>query len=235
MSVEPIKTAVGIPVYNRFDMLKECVEAFVLDDRIDEVVIVDDASEEVYREKIREWIRKLPKVKCYWNPKNLDCYKNKHQAVWCCRSPRVILFDSDNIMTKQYLDAVFSVEWDSTTIYCPTFAKPHFDYRKFSGVTVDRRTVYAYADDPTFMTALNTANYLVPRAAYIDCFDPNVDPHTADSMWMAYRFLGMGYKLHFVPGMHYEHRVHDGSHYKLNVHKTGNFAAEIERRIKALR
>ena len=232
------KIAVAVPVWNRVELLKQCLAGILGDPRVGEIVIVDDASEADYYEDLETWVCKQNRpIKLIRNPVQLDCYHNKAQAVLHCRLDRVILFDSDNILLPSYLDVLYQQieEWNPKVVYCPTYAQPHFDYRKFNGVTVDRTTVHHYVEDQTFLTALNTANYFVPRQGYLHCYDEGVDPHTADSMFMALRFLEEGFKLAFVEGLHYFHRVHDGSHYKLNVHKTGAFADVVEARLKALK
>lgn len=232
------KLAVAVPTYNRFEMVKECLAWVLNDQRVSEIVIVDDCSTDGSDEVLEEWVAESnsPKISFGRNERNVDCYENKYRAVLNCVSPWVILFDSDNHLETGYLNALFDLAtWDPDTVYCPTFAKPHFDYRKFEGLEVDAHTVRPYLEDQTFLTALNTANYMVPRVRYIQAWDESVDPHTADSLYMAYRFLKQGMKLSFVPNLHYFHRVHDGSHYKNNVHKTGNFAEQVVRKLKALK
>lgn len=228
--------SVAVPVYNRFQMLKECLQEVLTDDRIDEIVVVDDCSQDIYWKQIQEWAEKHHKVKIFRNNVNLDCYRNKRQAVSHCTNDHVILFDSDNLLSKAYVDKIFEqAPWNEKTVYCPTFAMPHFDYTSLDGQIVSKATVKHFIHSDTFKTACNTANYLVPRQGYLDCFDPTVDPHTADSIFMAYRFLSRGYLLAFIKGLHYYHRVHDGSHYKNNVHKTGKFASKVEAFLKALK
>lgn len=229
------KISVAIPTFNRFEFLRECVNDILTDDRVDEIVIVDDASEPGFYCQIVDWASRIPKIKTFRNVKNLDCYANKAQAVSHCTNDRVILFDSDNILTTAYIDKIYEQSpWEPNTVYCPTFARPHFDYTQLDGQIISRSTVRHLMGNDTFKTALNTANYFVPREAYLQCFNPNASPYTADSIYMAYRFLDAGYMLAFIKGLHYDHRVHDGSHYKNNVHKTGNFAIQTEMKLKGL-
>ena len=229
------KISIAIPVFNRFELLVKCVEQILEDPRINDITIVDDASDpDVYRQ-IERWSLNYEHVFVFRNAENLDCYANKHRAVECAQMDRVILFDSDNILTTAYIDKIFEqYPWQPQTVYCPTFARPHFDYRQFNGSIVSKSTVRFLMDNDTFRTALNTANYFVPKQEYLMAWNPDINPHTADSIYMAYRLLEQGCHLAFIKGLEYDHLVHDGSHYKNNVHKTGNTEAHTIARLKGM-
>lgn len=226
----------AITHYNRFDMLCESFAQVADDPRINEIVISDDASDDGSWGQICDRFALHSKVHAYQNPTNLDCYRNKAQAVRRSRHPWVLLFDSDNVLTPEYLDALFAVApWDRRQAYLPTFAAPTFDYRSFAGVTVDRSTVAQYVRRGNFTTALNTANHFFARDEYLRVWDSAVSPGTADSIYMNYRWLEGGNALTFVPGMHYLHRVHDGSHYvQKHTREMWDFGQELERRLEEL-
>jgi len=226
-----------IPTYNRFKLLLECVRNVLTDRRIAEICISDDHSLDVSFSKLMEWAGKhFPKVSLYRSPVNQDCYFNKHRAVQLAKHDWVILFDDDNIIPTSYLDTLFGLpSWDENTVYCPEFAQPYFDYTDFSGCLITRGNVASYMLRPHFATALNTANYFFHKNTWLGVWDGSVNPHTADSIYQAYRLLNAGKQLYITPGLRYFHRVHDGSHYKNNVHKTGKFAAEVEAKLKALK
>ena len=229
------KIGIAIPTYNRFQMTIESFEQVMNDDRLKEVVIVDDDSQDGSCGKLWKYFEGNKKVFVSKNTENLDCYRNKAEAVSVLDTEWCILFDSDNTLTPAYLDKIYSIsEWNENTIYAPVFAEPHFDYRKFEGLTVNRENVKNYLHDQTFLTALNTANYFVYRDTYLKAFNPEVDPVTADSIYMAYRFLEQGNSIHFVPGLTYHHRVHDGSHYQNNNHRTGNFYNQTLQKLREL-
>jgi len=188
------------------------------------------------KERIVDFYRGWEKVKVFRNATNMDCHRNKAAAVRRATLPWVILFDSDNVLTRRYLDTLFAISvWDSHVVYCPSFAQPYFDYRAFEGEVFDRHNLGLRAINPTFLTALNTCNYFVHRDDYLAVWDGSVDPHTADSIYQNYRWLASGRRLLITPGLHYFHRVHDQSHYKQNVHKTGGFAREVEIKLRNLR
>lgn len=209
--------SVAFTHYNRRDLLLEAFAGVVDDPRVDEIVVADDCSTDGSYEELQVILSASSKFRLFRNPRNVDCYRNKAAAVGYSRNPWVALWDCDNRFTSAYLDALEAVgELDPGTAYLPVFAEPDFDYREFSGLTVTRENVQQYVDQPMFLTALNTANYVVPRAAYLEVHNPNVDPVTADSIYVNLRWLLSGRALHFVTGMHYVHRIHPGSHFQLN-------------------
>lgn len=230
------KIGIAIPTYNRFEMTLESFEQVLNDERVSSITLVDDCSTNGDGIRLLEWCsgRKEPVI-VYKNGSNLDCYKNKAVAVSKCTDEWCILFDSDNILTPDYLNKIYSIpEWDEHTIYAPVFAEPHFDYRRFEGLTITRENVKNYINEPMFLTALNTANYFVHRDTYLKAFNLDVEPVTADSIYMTYRFLEQGNSIYFVPGLTYHHRVHKGSHYQNNNHRTGKFHEQTVQKLREL-
>jgi len=210
------KIAIGIPNYNRFTEVVESFEKVLEDDRISYVLICDDASTDGSMDKLVLNFMEHPKVHFVDNAVNFDCYANKKRTVENVKSEFMILLDSDNIIDKSYIDAIYAIpEWDKNTFYTPSFAKPHFDFRKFEGLALSKENISQFIGFPNIEVCLNAANYFVNRETYLRCFDESVNPVTSDSIFMASRLLEMGGKIHVVPNMHYEHRIHDGSHYRL--------------------
>lgn len=230
------KVSIAIPTYCRAEMLIQSFSQVLGDERVGEVVITDDCSPDGSFQKVCAWADGNPKVRVYRNERNLDCYRNKREAVAMATSKWVILFDDDNVLGPDYLDTLYAqAPWDPRVLYCPDWAKPAFNYTALAGVRVDRRNVAGMMKREHFATALNTANYLVHRETFLGVWDGTVDPVTADSMFHAYNHLAAGGAVLIVPGLRYEHRIHDGSHYKKNVHRTGNFADVVEQKLKSLK
>ena len=225
----------AITTYQRYDLLLKSFMYVLHDERISEIVIVDDASDKEVFDQVKAYCDQYPKIKLYQNETNQDCYRNKQIAVAHSSNPWVILLDSDNEITQQFLDVLYSIdEWDFNTIYQPVFAAPHFDFRAFSSRLVKKDNVAYLMSQQWFSTALNAMNYFVSRDEYLRVWDDTINPHTADSIYQNYRWLDAGNRIYFVEGLEYFHRVHDGSHYKNNHHKTGNFYTIIENRLKAM-
>jgi len=242
--------------FNREAMLLESFAQVIDDPRIGEVVISDDASTDGSYERLVERFQGS-KVKVYQNPTNLDCYRNKAEAIRLCTSDWVILLDSDNIIGKDYLDVLFSLpSWDKDVIYCPDFAMPHFSYVHWGGKMIDRHNVSSLMGCPSpcrvmtrrgmvtkmvldpissrFRCLLNTANYFLHRDSYLEVWEGGVNPHTADSIYMSFLWFRSGRRYYVVPGLRYIHRIHPMSHYRLHNHKTGNFLPEVEKKLMDL-
>jgi glycosyltransferase involved in cell wall biosynthesis len=228
----------AITSYQRFEMLLESFAQVFNDDRISEILIVDDFSEEYIFKKLKNHIDIIgsSKIVLHRNEINLDCYFNKRRAIDLCSNEWVALIDSDNIFTKDYIDAIFAIEeWDIDTIYQPEWAMPHFDFREYTGLTFSKENIAEYIDKPMVSTLCNAMNYFVNKEKYTDVWEGTVDPHTADSILQNYNHLKSGGKIYVTPNMRYIHRIHDGSHYKINVHKTGSLYSEIENNLRNLK
>lgn len=207
--------------YNRTDLLFESFEQILNDDRISEIVISDDCSNpEVYQTVCWKY-NGIDKVKIYRNEKNQDCYRNKRIAVAMASNEWVILFDSDNILTKDYIDAIFSQrQWNKTWAYTPEFARPHFNFLDLTGIAISKNNIATLVTKGQCSTMLNAMNYFVNRDEYLRVWDGSVDPVTSDSLYQNYNWLKGGNTIYVTPGLQYDHRVHNGSHYQQNVKRT---------------
>lgn len=210
----------AITSYNRDTLTLDSFRHVLQDERISEIVIVDDHSSEHYYNTLKILADGRDKVKLYRNENNLGCYHNKRRAVELASNEWVILFDSDNIIRPDYLDAIFKYEsWHKDRIYAPSFAKPHFDYRHFD--LIDRMNIRSEISRKNFEAVINTCNFFINRGQYLKVFDQEMsEPWTVDTMYFNYCWMKAGGDIQVVPGMHYDHLVHDGSHYKEHNRKT---------------
>lgn len=228
--------SICITTYNRY---KETVEAFkqVVDHpRISEIVIVDDASDMDIYTKLREAVLSYSKVRLIRNLFNRDCYENKKTAVSYSANKRCLIWDSDNVLTMDFVDKLFLIPvWEDDTIYQPSWAMPLFNFRQYEGVTLTKQNIGEYLDKPMMSTLLNAMNHMVNRDKYLEVWQSGINPHTADSILQNYNHLKSGGKIYVVPELFYEHVVHNDSHYKNNVHLTGNLYHEIEQKIRELK
>lgn len=235
MDNEEEKISLAITTFNRYDLVLESFLQVLPSEHISEIVITDDASEPEIFDKLKAFCDEIPKIKLYRNEKNLDCYLNKRNVVSKCTNKRVILWDSDNVMTMDYINKLLGERpWNDEIIYAPDFAQPNFDYREFSGLVVNQHNAREHVSRRLFLTCLNTCNFFVHREKYLERFDDSIDPVTFDSLYFAYCWLRGGGTYKFVEGLQYHHRVHPESHYLKNNHRSGNLAAEIEQKLRAL-
>ncbi len=149
--------------------LLSCLAPAQVHDEIDEIVVVDDGSENFV--DLEELLSNTPKVKLFYSSTNRGVFGNKLEAVACTSkvSDWVITCDSDNVMDKEYLDRVIAVDKDPQAWYCPSFAKPRFDYRGLVG-TYNLRSVAQIIHHKIFACCANTGNQVVHRESFMSVF-----------------------------------------------------------------
>lgn len=224
-----MKFTLAVTHYNRSALLKQCFPDLV--GKVNEILIYDDCST---KEEIREVVNNhYFHAKIRGNVQNMGMSRAKADAVNHSQNNWVILFDSDNIIKEDYLKAI-PKRLDPNVIYCPSFARPDFDYRPFEGVLLNRETIKPFLNKPMFDCHLNTANYLVNRKVYMKNYRFNPDVKGNDTLWHAYNHLANGGSFFIVPGMEYFHRVHAGSEYMKHVNYNLKQATEIKKLILEL-
>ena len=230
------KISICIPTWERDGLLFKSFEQVHDDERVSEIIIVDDCSNQGLYDLLIEKCKAYSKVKLFRNAHNQDCYKNKAISVSHATNDFCILFDSDNVLDKEYIDRIFEIqEWDKHTAYLPSFAKPLFSYTQHEGVTITRENAASYIMQSMMSTCLNCMNYFVHGKEFLRVRDEDVNPHTSDSLFQNYNWLKHGNKLYIVKDLHYEHLVHQESHYIKNHEKTGKFHNELMQKIFELR
>jgi len=234
-----MKLTLAITTFNRYDLLLESFAQVIDDPRIDEILIMDDASELKYWDKIKELPNTNPKIKVVRQLTNQGMSRNKRDAVFNSKNDWVILFDSDNVIGRDYLDAfentnswVFDHPY-SKIIYCPSYAKPTFDYRKYDGRIFDG-AAKPNLNDPTCNCLFNTCNYIVHRDTYLSVWKPNEEMKGSDTIWMNYLWLKSGHLFKVVSNMHYFHRVHKDSGFMQDCDYNMKKAEEIRKLIMEL-
>lgn len=238
------KVALCITHYNRVDMVMRSFEKVADDPRISAIIIYDDNSDkEAYNDLFVRTLY-MDNVYLFAGRQNVGCYHNKAQAIreadLLNDSEYAILLDSDNVIDTSYLDALFRVPesyWDGKTILAPDFARPHFDYQRFSAMYLDKKYIKQFIPTMSrtrFDCLINCANYVVPVKEYLRVFDPDFNPWTCDTVYQLYNWLKAGNGMYVVPGMQYDHLIHDGSHYKEHVHKVPGLFEKITQDIMKL-
>lgn len=232
------KISLCIPTWNRVDMTINSFIDVLDDDRVGEIVIVDDCSMIDNFTQLQFRLKALDnnKIKLYRNDENLDCYRNKREVISKAINEWVIILDSDNKITTDYLDAIYAIAiWDKSVILQPEFARPLFDFRQMSGQTISRYNVAHYTNIKPFLWLINAMNYFVNRDEYLRVWDGSIDPVTSDSIYQNTNWLKAGNSIHVVPNMQYDHLVHNGSHYKNNVHRTGNLFEVLMQQLREMK
>jgi glycosyltransferase involved in cell wall biosynthesis len=229
--------SVCFTTYNRTDLLYQAVEPFINDERVKEIVISDDASNENIYAEIKAKYLTTSKVKIFRNESNIDCYYNKRQAVKHATSEWVALLDSDNTFDSSFIDVIFSQKpWKHSFAYAPEFARPHFNFTDLRGVAISRNNVSSCLPVGSCETMLNAMNYFVNRDEYLRVWDKSADPVTSDSLFQNYNWLKAGNSIYVTPGLVYYHLVHGGSHYQNNHRRTpSGFHESIVNKLKEMK
>lgn len=240
-----MKLSLCITTFNRYEMTIESFEKVLNDNRIDDIVIIDDFSTDGSYEKLK--LLCSNKIRVYQQNANIGMSLNKMNAIKQAKNDWCIIFDSDNIIAPDYLDAFYDyitrpksneiIKPSSETIFCPDFAKPDFDYTAYSGQTgrrYDSSNIKHYIKEDRFNCLMNTCNYIVNRDFYLKAYKHNSLHIASDTIWHNYNHLLMGGNFHVVPGMQYFHRVHKDSGFMKGIQYNMKQAEQVRDLIRNL-
>ena len=217
------KIVIAIPSHgDRTQWIKRTIQNVADDPRVSEIVIRDDGSGPEVEEKLAELENMHDKVNIVLGNKTGSSFMAKFLLMQLLNADEpgwVILLDSDNVIDKDYLGAIFSKVWNAATVYCPDEAGP-FSYKRLSGVTINEQNVVGLLKSEVrndVVMLLNTGNYFINVATYCKFIlpdqKPNIDPEAADGIYVNRILMENGVGFHVVPGLRYEHTVHAGSTY----------------------
>jgi glycosyltransferase involved in cell wall biosynthesis len=245
-----MKLSLCITTYNRYEMTIESFAKVLNDQRIDDIVIMDDCSTDKSFIKIHESLSSNKKISFHTRIENVGMSRNKRDAISHAKNEWAIIFDSDNIIGPDYLDAFYNhtladtrnnfTEHFYNCIFCPDFAKPNFDYRAFSRAQPPTYGIYNAKDaarcmiDSRFNCLMNTCNYIVNRDFYLQAYKHNPQHKASDTIWHNYNHLKAGGLFAVVPNMQYEHRVHDGSGFMQEAQYNMQKSEEVRKLIQQL-
>lgn len=228
--------SLAITTHNRDSLTIKSFQNVYDHPMVNDIVIVDDHSEKKILNSLIGGVASIDrhhKIRLTSNSENLGMMLNKRKAISLCKNEWVIIFDSDNVIESNYLNAI-PKELDPNVIYCPSFARPTFDYRKFSGWTVGIPEAKKMVQDRMGNACFNTCNYLVHRDAYLKVFKEDEKVKGTDTIVFNYEWLKSGRKFMIVPGMEYFHRVHDGSGFMKDADYNMRMAEIYKQKILAL-
>jgi len=213
------KISVAIAHYQRAESVHLPLKNILGDERIEDIVIYDDGSEEREYEQLRRSVEKIEKVRLFRRDVNAGALRTKWEAVEQCASDWVLLLDADNTAFRSYLDSLFAVPcWNSNSIYCPSFAWPFFDFRVLANRELDFEMVRAHVVDGLLRRVylLNDGNYFLPRQNFLEVTKPALDlPRSAaDVLEVNYAWLSAGKTLNVLGrDAIYCHRVSSRSYW----------------------
>lgn len=202
-----MKLSLCLTHLNRTNLLKDCYPDVL--NLVNEVVIQDDKSNPFEQALLADHFANS-KTRIFYNSVNIGMSRNKAEAISNANNEWCIIFDSDNVIGPEYINAI-PTKLDKRTIYVPDFAEPEFDYRKYTGISITRENIHRFIKDREFECLMNTCNYLCHRDEYLKVYRYNKDMKGTDSIWMFYLWLQAGNRFEVVPNMRYFHRIHAGS------------------------
>lgn len=219
-----MKLSLAITTYNRPELTLKSFEKVLGEDRIDDIVIVDDFSRQENFDKLFHGVESFSKVRLVRNQFNLGMSRNKTKAISLTKNDWVIIFDSDNVIDVDYLDALeeelFLWKWEenSRVIYCPSAALPKYNYEGYAGVSfgINQAKVWLEKQPKQFGALMNTCNYVVNKKRYLETYKHNPDVDATDTIWHNYNHLKNGGVMLVVPNMTYQHLIHDESGWRKN-------------------
>ena len=101
---------VAIPFFNTIQYLESILEPLINSPYIDEIIINDDGSD--YGIDINH-----PKVKIFYNEKNVGAFRNKYLSISRSSNEWVYLLDSDNILPESSIEVVNKIKNLNPNIY----------------------------------------------------------------------------------------------------------------------
>lgn len=221
------KISISIAYYNNARFMEKTLETLVNDDRISEIIITDDKSDDI--SMLKDILKKMNcnKIKLYYNKKNLGCYHNKITAVSKCSNDWCILLDSDNFIEKSYIDNLYKMKkWEKDTIYSPdrpiTFPgnpSVNLDFRKYSNNFITKEIYLTDFNIIKFQCLINNCNYFLPCKEYVKCMDEGFKKYNRDiidcldSAVLFTDWLTNNNKIKVVKNLSYYHRLHPNSNY----------------------
>lgn len=228
------KISIAIPTYNSSEFIGNTFKYVLNDSRIDEIVINDDGSFDFDDLKAVVDSFQSKKIKIFSNEVNKKAFENKAIAVEKCSNKWVVLLDSDNIITKNYIDTIYSLVWDSNTIYCPSDAKPLLDYTCFAGQTVHKGNLADFVKHKKAFAMLNDGNFFFRRDSYLRAFNEMPkDSYLSilDVLYFNTHWILQKNTIEIVDNLSYFHRHHKNSFFMKNKEKSADIIATIHKKI----
>lgn len=230
--------SVAIPHFNGARMAHVSLFNILNDPRIAEILFLDDGSEAEDFNRLKTKLKPFThKVKLFRRDLNWGPFATKLQAVGLCTSDWVILLDYDNTLLPEYLETIFNLTaWEKSTIYCPGFAYPYFDFRKDLGdKDINLNLSSARINSGDFNRRFfNAGNYFLHKDSYVQCLKPFWNYSViADVIFANYLWLSSNNTLKVLRNSRYIHRIHRASTWLTNLQESKRVFNATEKRLQA--
>lgn len=207
-----------IPTMRRWSFLERSLPIYLANPYLGEIVIVDETGEDY--EILKRVYGEEARVRLYKNEQRLGPFLNKLKCMQLARHDWICLVDSDNFVDIEYFHKIEAQKpLDPRTIYMPSFAEPHFDYRQFNGeVLTKTRLSEIYKTDryARMEMCLNHGNYVISKTAVETLSQYEGEEFaavcsTCDVLYANYLLVKNNFILYIVPDLTYSHVVHENS------------------------
>lgn len=233
--------SLAITTYNRSDLVVESFLSVLNNEYINEIVIVDDFSDESIFDDLKLKLDELQnnKIKLYRNDSNLKPLLNKLETIKYCQNEWVILLDSDNKITNDYIDVIKKLEKDEDVLYVSEKLL-HFnnevisDFFNIKNCFINNNNIKDFLNRPELTTVLNVGNFFVNKNKYLETFIDKVieyELQTNDALYFSYLWIMANRTINVVDGLSYYHRQHDGSWYLNNSFECNKNTNELINRL----
>lgn len=232
----------AITTYNRSDIVIDAFISVLNNDFINEIVIVDDSSQESFFEELNTKINQLEnkKIKIYKNEYNLKPFLNKLEAIKKSTNDWIILLDSDNKITDEYIQIIKNLERDKDILYLPEILLNFdnsiiSDFHSLKDVVLNKKNIKEFLENNLITTILNVGNFFVNKNNYINTFENcNFDENlqTNDAIYFSFLWITNNLNIKIVDNLKYYHRQHNGSWYLNNKIECENNTTNIINKIK---
>ena len=218
----------GITNYNRCELLFESFIKIIDDERIDEILISDDNSDNKIFDDVLNKLEYLKsknesynKVKIHRNVNNLGQFNNSKKVVELSKNDWIILLDSDNIIDFDYIDTIYNLR-DVNTMYLPSHAICHsnnLNFTTYSNTLVDKIKYKQLLSTRNIIwdIILNTGNFYFNKHTYLNCVnkeDTIINSYGGSPYYLNYLWMknNMDSKILVTENLKYIHRL-DHSQY----------------------
>ena len=236
-----------IPTMRRWEFLKINLPRYLANKYVMEIVICDETGEDY--DMIVKTFPDEPKIKVYKNEQRLGPFLNKLSCMQKATCDWICLMDSDNFADTDYFDALLSYSngnLSKDTVYCPSFAKPSFDYTSLQGITISASSLQMVLkrNKAVLETSFNTGNYCINKHCVniitsLVSTDKEVGEISrvcfpCDVIYMNYLLLTHCCSFLIVPNMYYQHVVHNGSIYVNTCNQYAHISRNVHEKFNSI-
>ena len=238
-----IEFSLCIPTMRRWSFLQTNLPRYLSNKYIKEIIICDETGEDY--DILMTHYSENPKIKLFKNEQRLGPFLNKLSCMEKATYNWICLMDSDNFADIDYFDALQTFtngDLSSNIVYCPSFAKPTFNYTSNQNILISKsniQTILKSKHKQTLEVSFNTGNYCIHKknvdiiktllqndASFINIATTYFP---CDVIFMNYLLLIQNVVFILVPHMHYEHVVHDGSIYSTTCNQFSTLINVVHR------